>query len=261
MFKKTMMSLVAIALLSGTAFADKLADVKKAGVLKAGVKYDFKPFGFVNEKNKVVGFDIDLLDYIAKELGVEVKFQQVTSKTRIPLVSGGQIDIAAASMTHKVLRDETIDFTVSYFFDGQSMLVRSDETTDSAAGFAGKKVGAIQGATSGQNFLKVSPDAEIVYYQEYPQAVMALKKGKIDAITTDLVWCSTQAKDSNGTLKVTGGTIADEPYGMGVAENESNFRDAVNFAIQKSVTDGTYSKLYMKWFGEEPKKIPEVWPN
>ncbi len=260
MFKKTLTSLVAFAMLTGVAYADKLADVKEAGVLKAGVKYDFKPFGYVNEAGKVVGFDIDLLKYIAKDIGVKVKFQQVTSKTRIPLVSGGQIDIAAASMTHKVMRDDTIDFTISYFFDGQSMLVRKDERIRTAKGFAGKKVGAIQGATSGENFKKASPKAKIVYFQEYPQAVMALRKGKIDAVTTDLVWCSTQAADSKGKLKVTGGTLSVEPYGMGLAENESNFRDAVNFAIQNSVKDGTYSKLYKKWFGENPKVLPEVWP-
>ncbi len=260
MFKKTLTSLVAIIMLSGITYADKLADVKNAGVLKAGVKYDFKPFGFVNEKGNVVGFDIDLLNYIAKDLGVKVKFQQVTSKTRIPMVAGGQVDIAAASMTHKVMRDDTIDFTISYFFDGQSMLVRKNEKTRTAKGFAGKKVGAIQGATSGENFKKASPKAKIVYFQEYPQAVMALRKGKIDAVTTDLVWCSAQAKDSKGKLKVTGGTISFEPYGMGVPENESNFRDAVNIAIQKAVKDGTYAKSYKKWFGENPKVLPEVWP-
>ena len=260
MFKKALTSLVAVTMLSGVAFADKLADVKKAGVLKAGVKYDFKPFGFVNDKNKVVGFDIDLMKYIAKDLGVKVKFQQVTSKTRIALVASGQIDIAAASMTHKVKRDDTIDFTISYFFDGQSMLVRKGEKTRSAKGFAGKKVGAIQGATSGENFKKASPKAKIVYFQEYPQAVMALRKGKIDAVTTDLVWCSTQAKDSHGKLKVVGGTLSVEPYGMGIAENESNLRDAINFAIQKAVKDGTYTKLYKKWFGENPKVLPEIWP-
>jgi len=260
MFKKTLLSLAAVAMLTSGAIADKLADVKSAGVLKAGVKYDFKPFGFVNDKNKVVGFDIDLLKYIAKDLGVKVKFQQVTSKTRIPLVAGGQIDIAAASMTHKVMRDDTIDFTISYFFDGQSMLVRKDCKKRSAKGFAGKKVGAIQGATSGENFKNASPKAKIVYFQEYPQAVMALRKGKIDAVTTDLVWCSTQAKDSHGKLKVVGGTLSVEPYGMGIAENESNLRDAINFAIQKAVKDGTYTKLYKKWFGENPKVLPEIWP-
>lgn len=260
MFKKSIVALATLALLSGSAYADKLADVKSAGVLKAGVKFDFKPFGFVNEKNDVVGFDIDLLKYIAKDLGVEVKFQQVTSKTRIPLVAGGQIDIAAASMTHKVQRDDTIDFTISYFFDGQSMLVRSDCKETDAKAFSGKKVGAIQGATSGENFKKVVPAAKIVSFQEYPQAVMALKKGKIDAVTTDLVWCTTQANDSKGAFKVTGGRLSEEPYGMGIAENESNFRDAINFAIQKSVKDGTYTKLYKKWFGKNPTVLPELWP-
>ena len=260
MFKKTLTSLVACAMLAGSLYADKLSDIKNTGILKAGVKYDFKPFGFVNEKGKVVGFDIDLLKYIAKDLGVKVKFQQVTSKTRIPLVAGGQIDIAAASMTHKVMRDDTIDFTISYFFDGQSILVNKSCKKRSARGFAGKKVGAIQGATSGENFKKASPKAKIVYFQEYPQAVMALRKGKIDAVTTDLVWCSTQAKDSHGKLKVVGGTLSVEPYGMGIAENESNLRDAINFAIQKAVKDGTYTKLYKKWFGENPKVLPEIWP-
>jgi len=258
--KKVLLFVLSLFMLNSFAFADKLADVKKAGVLNAGVKYDFKPFGFVDKKNKVVGFDIDLLKYIAKDLGVKVKFSQVTSKTRIPLVASGKVDIVAASMTHKVQRDDTIDFTISYFFDGQSMLVRKSTKIRTAQGFAGKKVGAIQGATSGENFLKVSPKAKIVYFQEYPQAVMALKRGKIDAVTTDLVWCSAQAKDSKGILKVTGGTISFEPYGMGVAENESNFRDAINFAIQNAVKDGTYTKLYKKWFGITPKVLPEVWP-
>lgn len=260
MFKKTLVALATLALLSGSAYADKLADIKSAGVLKAGVKYDFKPFGFKNENNDLVGFDIDLLKYIAKDLGVKVDFQQVTSKTRIPLVAGGQIDIAAASMTHKIQRDDTIDFTISYFFDGQSILARKDSKAKEAKDFLGKRVGVIQGATSGENFKKVVPGATLVPFQEYPRAVKDLLRGQIDAITTDLVWCSTQVKDSHGKLKVVGGTLSIEPYGMGIAENESNLRDAINFSIQKSVKDGTYTKLYNKWFGENPKVLPELWP-
>ncbi len=260
MIRKLLLVLAAFLLLNVNGYADKLEDVKKAGVLKAGVKYDFKPFGYVDAKGKVVGFDIDLLEYVAKQLGVKVEFQQVTSKTRIPMVASGTVDIAAASMTHKQQRDDTIDFTISYFFDGQSMLVRKGEKKRSYKGFAGRKVGAIQGATSGENFKNVQPKANLVYFQEYPQAIMALKKGKIDAITTDLVWCSTQAQDSKGQLKTIGGTFTSEPYGMGVPENESNFRDAVNIAIQSAVKDGTYAKIYKKWFGENPKVLPEVWP-
>jgi len=241
--------------------ADKLADIQKSGILKAGIKYDFKPFGYINKSGSVVGFDIDLLKYIANKMNVSIKFQQVTSKTRIPMIVSGEIDIAAASMTHKNSRDEAIDFSISYFFDGQAMLVRSNEPHKSFRDFAGKKVGAIQGATSGKNFKKVQPKAKVIYYQEYPQAVLSLKKGKIDAITTDLVWCVTQAADSRGKLKVLKETISYEPYGIGIIENESNFRDAINFAIQDAVRDGSYEKLYLKWFGKKPSRLPEVWPK
>lgn len=261
MLKKTLLVLVVTTIFSGTVFADRLADIKSSGVLKAGVKFDFKPFGYVDEKNNVVGFDIDLLKYIAKELGVEVKFQQVTSKTRIPMVAGGHIDVAAASMTHKVERDGPIDFTISYFFDGQSILARNDCTAKEAKDFSGKVVGAVQGATSGENFKKIVPDVKrIKYSQEYSASIQDLLSGKVDAITTDLVWCTTQANESNGKLKVIGDTISFEPYGMGIAENESNLRDAINIAIQKSVKDGTYTELYKKWFGKNPDVLPEVWP-
>lgn len=241
-------------------YADKLSDIKDAGVLNAGIKYDFKPFGYVNQSGNIVGFDVDMLKYIGKKLGVLVKFQQVTSKSRIPMIVSGDIDIIAASLTHKRSRDETIDYSISYFFDGQAMLVREDEKETSYRGFENRKVGAIQGATSGKNFKKIQPKAKIIYYQEYPQAVLSLKKGKIDAITTDLVWCVTQANDSRNKLKVLNETLSYEPYGIGIIENESNFRDAINFAIQDSVRDGFYKMLYLKWFGKEPKRLPEVWP-
>lgn len=260
MLKKMIIALAVLISFIGSAHADKLADIKKAGVLKAGVKYDFKPFGFLNKEKKVVGFDIDLLKYIAKDLGVKVKFQPVTSENRIPLVTGGQIDIAAASMTHKVKRDDTIDFTISYFFDGQSILTTKDSKAKSAKDFAGKRVGVTQGATSGENFKKIVPKAKIVTLQGYPALIMALNTGKIDAITTDFTWCKTQADDSKGKFKVIEDSIAYEPYGMGISENESNLRDAINFAIQNSVKDGTYKKLYNKWFGKDPSKLLELWP-
>jgi len=259
--KKLFAFFVILGMFLTAASADLLKDVQSRGVLKAGVKYDFPPFGYVDSKGQVVGFDIDLIKYIAKKLGVKPEFTQVTSKTRIPMVQSGTIDIAAASMTHKVKRDLPIDFTISYYFDGQSILARKDCKATSYKDFAGKRVGVIQGATSGDNFKKVCPDVKLVYFQEYPQAVMALKRGKIDAVSTDYTWCATQAKNSHGQFKVVGKPFTFEPYGMGVRENESNFRDAVNFAIQDAVRDGTYQKLYKKWFGTEPNRLPEVWPK
>ena len=84
-----------------------LAKVKKRGVLVAGVKFDFPPMGFIDKKTgKPDGFDVDLVKEIAKKLGVKTKFVQALSKTRIPLIVNGNVDLIAATMTHKRSRDK-----------------------------------------------------------------------------------------------------------------------------------------------------------
>lgn len=163
MLKKICLIVLFIFVSSHTLYADKLEDIKRAGILKAGVKYDFKPFGFISDNGTVVGFDVDLLKYIGRKMDVIVKFEQVTSKNRIPMIVSGEVDIAAASMTHKRTRDIAIDFSISYFFDGQAMLVRKDEKGSSYKDFEGRKVGAIQGATSGFNFKRLQPKAKVIF--------------------------------------------------------------------------------------------------
>ncbi|MBD3840553.1 MAG: transporter substrate-binding domain-containing protein [Campylobacterales bacterium] len=261
MYLKRLLILILFILCTSQLFADKLKDIKTSGILKAGVKYDFEPFGFLDESNNVVGFDIDLLKYIGNQLNVKVEFIKVTSKNRIELLEKGAVDIVAASMTHKVSRDATIDFSISYFFDGQSFLARKNSKKRNAEGFNGKYVGAIEGSTSGENLRKIAPKAQVIYFAEYSDAIKALKEGKIDAITTDLVWCTTQANKSEGVFKVIDDVISFEPYGMGLPENESNFRDQINLLIQEAVKDGSYAKYYQKWFKEDPKRLPEVWPE
>ena len=247
--------LLVIFLCFNITFADKLAEIKKRGVLKAGVKYDYKPFGFI-ENGKVKGFDIDLLKYIAKHIGVKLKLVQVTSKTRIPMVKADIIDIAAASMSHKHKRDIGIDFSIDYFYDGQSILVRNNAKEKSYKDFVGKNVGAIKGSVSGMNFFNKNPKAKIIYFIGYKDALIALEKGEIEAITTDYVWCKVKVVDNNNRYKVIGGKFTYEPYGMGVPENQSNFRDIVDDAIESSIKDGTYERLYFKWFNEKPEKLP-----
>lgn len=240
---------------------DKYTDIKATGIINIGVKYDFKPFGFIDNRGRLVGFDIELARFIADKLKVTPKFHQVTSENRIPTLLKDDIDIIVASMTHKISRDKEIDFSISYYFDGQSILVREDEISTKVKEFANRKVGAIKGATSGPNFKKLVPKARVVYFSEYPQALRALKRGNIDAITTDYTWCVQQAKDSNETLKVVGGLLSFEPYGIGMQENQSKLRDAINFVIIELVKEGVYAELYEKWFGEKPERYPSLWPK
>ncbi len=255
---------LALSLSFGTALkADTLEDIKAKGVLVAGVKDAVVPFGFVDEKTKeLVGFDVDICKEIATKLGVEIELKPVTSATRIPKLSQGMVDLAACTMTHKLSRDDVIDFSITYFMDGQKLLVKKGSGIKSYHDLAGKKVGSAKGSTSEKNIKEVQPDCTVLSFEGYPQAFLALKQGKVSAVTTDsVILVGLKGSDDNpDNWEIVGDFFAKEPYGIGVRENDSNFRDFVNRCLIEMWNDGTYKKIYNKWLGPDTKYyMPLTW--
>jgi polar amino acid transport system substrate-binding protein len=253
----------------GMAQADKLQEVKERGTLIAGVKDAVVPFGFVDEDtNQIVGFDIDVCKYIADQLGVDLEIKPVTSATRIPKLVQGNVDLVAATMTHKFSRDDAIDFSITYFMTGQKILVKKGSGIESVDDLAGKRVGTAKGSTSEKNIKEAQPECRVISFEGYPQAFLALQQGKVHAVTTDatILLGLKNSADNPDDYVIAGKYISDEPYGIGVPENESNFRDAVNKALAKMWTSGKYKEIYNKWFGPDTNyTLPlewemEIWP-
>ncbi|MGE4506431.1 MAG: ABC transporter substrate-binding protein [Desulfovibrionaceae bacterium] len=239
--------------------AGKLEDIKAKGVLTAGVKDSVFLFGFIDPKtNELAGFDVDICKEIAKKLGVAVEFKTVTSKNRIPMLAQGSVDMLAATMTHKFERDDKIDFSITYFMDGQKLLVKKGSGIASTADLAGKKVGTVKGSTSEKNIAAAQPDANVISFDEYPQAFLALKQGKVVAVTTDSgILAGLKASDDNPEgWEIVGDFFSSEPYGLGLPENDSDFRDFVNKSLQQMWLDGTYAALFKKWMGYD---LPDTW--
>jgi polar amino acid transport system substrate-binding protein len=244
--------------------------VREKGVLVAGVKDSVVPFGYVDEKSgELVGFDVDVCRYIADELGVKLELQPVTSSNRIPMLTEGKVDLLAATMTHKIERDEVIDFSVTYFMDGQRLLVAADGPIKSYEDLAGKKVGSVKGSTSEKNILMVQPAAEVISFEGYPEAFLALKQGKVVAVTTDsVILVGLKGSDPDpAKWEVAGDFFSSEPYAIGVRENDSKWRDFVNFTLMKMYKEGEWEKIYTKWLGPETNYyLPptgwgiELWP-
>jgi polar amino acid transport system substrate-binding protein len=252
-----------------SASAGTIEKIKERGALIAGVKDAVIPFGYIDaETNQLVGFDIDICRAIAKNLGVELKLKPVTSATRIPMLAQGSIDLAAATMTHKFAREDSIDFSITYFMDGQKILVKKDSGIKSVADLAGKKVGTSKGSTSEKNIKEAQPECNVLSFEGYPQAFLALRQGKVSAVTTDsgiLVGLKNSAPDPEDYV-IAGDFIAAEPYGLGLPENDSDFRDLVNRTLVDLWNTGEYLKIYNKWFGPKTNfYLPltwkmEIWP-
>lgn len=241
-------------------------------VIRAGISNQGIPFGFIDENNEWVGFDMDMAKEIAKRLDCTLEPVVVNNNTRISFVQTQppKVDMVLSNMTHKRVRDEKIDFSITYFFDGQKFLALKGKVKD-VKDLAGMKIGSMQGTTSIVNakaYLQELGNAnpEVIGYDGEVAMFEALRSGRVQAITTDSTILLGYAAKEPGKYELVGDFISDEPYGVGLPEDDSKWRDTINFTIQDIWKDGTYMKIYNKWFGPDSKypfpmteKI-EMWP-
>jgi polar amino acid transport system substrate-binding protein len=252
-------TLVATACTAAAQAQGTLAKIKERGKLLAGVKLDTPPFGSLDDKNEPAGFDIDLVRKVGARIGVPVELVKFTSATRIPLLVSGNVDLVAASMTHTRERDKAIDFSITYYTGGQSLMVPKDSAVTGIKDLGSKQVAVQQGTTLEKNIAAAAPGAKIVAFRDYTGAWLALAQGRVDAFTGSLNVLQGFLKD-NPNFKIVGDLFSVEPFGVGVRQGDSELRDEINFAIQDLWTSGEYATLYRKWFNADPTVPIEVWP-
>jgi polar amino acid transport system substrate-binding protein len=259
-------AMLAIALAAGCTLGpgamaqeNTVAKIKARGKLLAGVKFDTPPFGFLDDKNEPAGFDIDLVRKIADHLGVSVELVKVTSPTRVPMLVSGNVDLVAASMTHTRERDKTIDFSITYYTGGQSLLVPKSSSVAGLRDLDGKQVAVQQATTLEKNIAAAAPKAKVIAFKDYNSAWLALAQGRVDALTGSVNILQGFAKN-NDSFKIVGERFSVEPFGVGVRQGDSALRDEINFAIQDLWNSGQYAELYRKWFGADPDVPIETWP-
>ncbi len=267
---------LALALVLGMASyataAEVYENVMKTKVLRAGIMTDSIPGAFYNDKNEWVGFDVDIAEEVANRLGCKLERVAVNNKTRIAFVQQGRIDVSVANMTHKRERDKSIDFSITYFFDGQKILAPKGKYTK-WEDFKGKKIATMQGTTSELNIKALlkklgDPNYEknVISFQKESECFQALEMGRVAGWSTDSTILLGYAAKKPGAYELVGDFFSNEPYGIGLPEDDSDLRDAVNFALQDMWADGTYMKIYNKWYGPDtPYAFPmtekiEMWP-
>ena len=265
--------------IAGPVFAGATYDkVAKSGVVRVGMMYNSIPAAYFNDKNEWVGFDVDIAEEVVRRIGAsmgkDLKAERikVNNKTRISFLTSDQIDMSVANMTHKRERDRTIDFSITYFFDGQKVLAKKGKFK-ALKDFKGKKLASMQGTTSEKNAMELlkklgDPNAtkNVISFQDEPSCFLPLQQDKVAGWSTDSTILLGYAAKEPGKYELVGDFFSSEPYGIGVPQNDSDWRDAINFAIQDMWADGTYKKIYDKWYGPKtPYYFPlteeiEMWP-
>ena len=230
--------------------ADALADVKKAGVLKVAVPQDFPPFGTVGSDLKPQGYDIDMAELVAKELGVKVELVPVTSANRIPYLTTKKVDLVISSLGKNPDREKVIDFAAAYapFFNG--VFGPADQKVTKIEELAGKTLGVTRGAVEDLEISKIAPaTATIKRYEDNNGTISAFLSGQVQLVATgNVVAAAILAKNPPKRPEVKF-LIKDSPCFIGLNKGEPALLAAVNDAVAKAKKDGRLDAIAKKWLG------------
>ena len=220
--------------------------------LVVGVDANFMPFEFKVD-GKLTGFDVELWDAIAKDLGLDYKWQTMDFNGIIPALQSRSIDAAIAGITVKSEREKVVDFSYPYYDAGLIILVQADNDNISSIDDFEDKVVATKLGTTSADFLKTVPTKDVKLLPNTDNLFMELLSGGADAVFFDspplLYYAQNQGK---GKVKTVGPLYQGQSYGIAFPQG-SELREKVTITLLKFMEDGTYDELYKKWFGTAPK--------
>ncbi|WP_018962886.1 basic amino acid ABC transporter substrate-binding protein [Coprothermobacter platensis] len=228
---------------------------KTSNTLSVGTSADFPPLESIDENGNFVGFDIDLMNAIAKQMGYTVKWENSDFAGLVASVQTGKYDAVISGMTITASRQEEVDFSDPYFRSDQAVVVQNSNTTiKSQADLADKKIG-VQLGTTGEMLARklVNANGKVFTYDSPDQAFLDLNTGRLDAVVNDLPVSSYfLEKNSNLPLHIAFDIPTDEYYGIAVKKGNTDLVTKINKALAELKSDGEYAKLYKSWFGQEP---------
>jgi polar amino acid transport system substrate-binding protein len=231
----------------------------RQGKLVTCTHLPYAPFQSKDSSGKVVGFDVDLIDLVARKLKVtqeivDTPFEGIKSGQDL---NAGKCDVAAAGMTITEDRKKVLDFSDPYFDATQALLVATGKGYRSLADLNGMKVG-VQSGTTGEDYVKKQAKeknltVEIVSYRDLAAEQQALATGQIQAAVNDLPVWSEYIKENPGRFVVSAEFNTGEQYGFAVRKGANpELLKAVNDSIAAARKDGTYDRIYEKWIGKKP---------
>jgi polar amino acid transport system substrate-binding protein len=187
-----------------------------SGTLTVGSDIPYPPFE-QGKPGNYTGFDVELLEAVAKASGREAEFEDTSFDTIFLDLAQGKFDAVASAATITPEREKTVDFTDPYYLSEQAILVNEGEEIDSVEALSGTTVGVQQG-TTGQEFVEEKGEAgELRKYPQGPDAVNALKTGTVEAVVIDIPVAEAAVEASDG-IEISAAIPTEEEYGFAVAQ-------------------------------------------
>lgn len=258
-----MMSLTAGALLAGCGRNEPAPSAQPqaappaaaaSGKIVIGLDDNFPPMGFRNEKNELVGFDIDLAREAAKRLGVEVEFKPIDWSAKEAELNGRRVDALWNGLTITEQRRQNIGFTSPYMENHQIVVVPANSAIRTKADLAGRTVGVQDGSSAVDAVQKDAVAGSIKELRKFADnvtALMDLSAGRVDAIVMDEVVGRYYTAKKPGEYQVLDDHFGTEEYGVGTRKDDTELLAKLQKAMDDMKQDGSAARISTEWFGKD----------
>lgn len=240
-----------LALAACGAKGPSLADVQKAGKLTVATSPDFPPFENL-EGGEVVGIEVEIMEIICQELGIDFELEQINFDAVLTGVQTGKYDCGMSGISVTPKREKNTLFTVPYCLAAQCIVVNADSDIASKADLAGKKI-SVQTGTTAAEFCS-GEGYTLSQFEANQDAKLALTQGKVDAWVVDDLTAAELCKGDD-SVKILDEAMTTEPYAFAFAFGSEDLVEEINKILEELIADGTIAALFEKY--EAPYTKPE----
>jgi polar amino acid transport system substrate-binding protein len=238
-----------------------VARIQRDGKVRVGILYNAAPFGLLNIRGAVAGFDADLARSMADAWGVEVEFVQVTRQTALDMLRAGEVDLLAAALVRYRELDTQVEFSHTYFRGSQAVMVRNDDGASVLGHLADRRLGVVIGSPSEGAVAdwraRSGVNVTVQTYYTLEQGLVALVNQEIDGLVSSLY--RLRAVLQPGLVRILDEPLAPEPYALAVRRQDVSLRSLVNRTLQYLAQNGRMAEIYDANFpgsGYPPGLIP-----
>ena len=256
-----MIALMTGALLSGCSKKDEapvaktIAPPTPVAVIVVGLDDNFPPTGFRDEKNTLVGFDIDMASEAGKRLGAEVKFKPIDWSAKEAELSSKRVDVLWNGLTITEPRKEKILFTAPYLENHQIIVVTEKSSIKTKLDLKGKVLGVQDGSSAIDAVQKDEASAksikELKKFGDNVTALMDLSAGRLDAVVVDEVVGRYYTAKKPGEYRILDENFGTEDYGVGTRKDDTELMSKLQKAMDDMKKDGASAAISTKWFGKD----------
>ncbi|HOE34142.1 MAG TPA: ABC transporter substrate-binding protein [Anaerolineaceae bacterium] len=263
--KKSLIFLVLVvltaALIAGCAGqkAESVLDkIKTSGKVVVGTSADYAPYEFVDDAGKITGFDVELMEEIAKRMGVELVWTDMPFDSLIAAVQEGKIDMSISCFNYSEERDAQVDFSDAYYTSEDAFLVTEAFTgtiTDPLQ-VAQYKIG-VQSGTVQDDWVTTElidaglmPESNLSRYERVDQAALDLQSGRIDVLVADSVPAKAIIQQTGSLKIIYEGMLYTGPINIVLPEGDTALREEINKIIKELQGEGFIDALAVKYFSE-----------